>query len=122
MASLLPINFLEDAADALGWAHCIFTSCCQLHQLGQLFVSIGIADAPGWAHCLASCRCQWHRFGPLFFGRCCRCPRIGPFHLLLLVLMTSRLPIYFLADATDALRWSHCFFSTCCRHHQWVNY
>src|SRR5258707_15840981 len=114
MASLLPINFLEDAADALGWAHCIFTSCCQLHQLGQLFVSIGVADAPGWAHCLASCCCQWHRFGPLFSSGCCQCPRMGPFHFLLLVPIALLLPINFFLDAITAPVWSPCIFSTYC--------
>src|SRR5712692_3297036 len=98
MASLLPINFLEDAANALGWAHCIFTSCCQLHQLGQLFVSIGIADAPGWAHCLASCCCQWHHFGPLFSSGCCRCPRMGPFHLHQPLLVALIWPIFFFRE------------------------
>src|SRR5260370_35957127 len=78
MASLLPINFLEDAANALGWAHCIFTSCCQLHQLGQLFVSIGIANAPD-----------------------------GPIALLAAAANGIALAHYFPSDAAHALKWAH---------------
>src|SRR6266852_1094778 len=46
--------FLRSAANAPGWAHCIFSSCCHWLRLGPLFVLRSAADAPGWAHCICS--------------------------------------------------------------------
>ncbi len=73
MASLWPIIFLADAANALGWAHCIGRSSCQWARFGPLcfrqmlpmalpgpiYFSGGTSDALGWAHCNSI------HFGPL---------------------------------------------------------
>src|SRR6266852_5073935 len=79
--SLGPIISLAGAINALGWAHGIHNSSCQLIHLGPLFLrqllsmplggpiafTIAAAASFAWAH--------------TFFSRCCRCPQMGPWHL-----------------------------------------
>src|SRR5258707_12346482 len=89
---LWPIVFLEGAAHALRWAHCISGCCCQWLCFGPLFCSeallihsdgpIALADAADncftwahhisgrhfvWAHCIAFDCCRLLRFAPLYF-------------------------------------------------------
>src|SRR5260370_909422 len=92
IALLGPIIFLEGAADALRWAHCISGCCCQWLCFGPLFCSealpihsdgpIALADAANncfawahqisgrhfrWAYCISRCCCRLLRFGPIYF-------------------------------------------------------
>src|SRR5260370_468465 len=107
IASLWRIRFLEGAADALRWAHCISECCCRWLHFGALNFKVLLmhSDGPitfsGCCHC-----CLWLHFCPsnfkallvrsdgsipladaaasgsalahYFSWRHCRCPRMGP--------------------------------------------
>src|SRR5229473_3000811 len=84
ITSLWPIIFLEGAADALRWAHCISGCCCQLLH-----------------------------FGPLYFWRVLLMHSDGPIALAMLLPITSLGPIRFLGGTPNAFRWAHSI-SRCC--------
>src|SRR6266849_9283661 len=69
LASHMPIISQRSAADAPGWAHCIFSSCCRWLHMGLLFLRevllmspdgfIALVAAIGfvWAHYISE-RCR----------------------------------------------------------------
>src|SRR5260370_35736424 len=59
IASLWHIRFLDGAADALRWAHCISECCCQWLHFGTLNFKV----------------LPMHSDGPITFSGCCRCYR-----------------------------------------------
>ncbi len=93
MAPLWPIIVLAAAANALGWAHCIRSSCCQWLRFGRLIFRqmLQNPDAPGWARCTCNSYCQQLQLGQLYFSR---------------------------GDA-DALEWAHRISSCRC---QWLRF
>src|SRR5216684_3902550 len=93
MASLLPINFLADATDALGWAHCIFTTYCQLHQWANYVFPQALLMPQDGPVALLAAAANGFALAHYFSSRCCQCPRMGLLHLQLLLPMALLGPI-----------------------------
>src|SRR5229473_1045494 len=95
ITSLWPIIFLEGAANALRWAHCISRCCYQLLCFGQLYfwkVLPMYSDGPmALADAAADCFAWAHQIS----GRHCQCTQMGPWHWRILLLMASIRPIIF---------------------------
>src|SRR5229473_1878838 len=103
IASLWRIRFLEGAADALRWAHCISECCCQWLHFGTLNFKVLPMHSDGpitFSGCC--CCCQWLHFGPSNF-------KALPMH--------SDGPIALADAAADAFRWADCISRCCC---QWL--
>src|SRR5216684_7781137 len=98
MASLLPINFLADATDALGWAHCIFTTYCQLHQWANYVFPQALLMPQDGPIALLAATANGFALAHYFSGRCCRCPRMGLWHLYQPLLVALIWPIFFFQE------------------------
>src|SRR6266852_4420311 len=67
---------------------------------GPITFTIAAATSFAWAH--------------NFFGRCCRCPRMGPWHSQQQLPIDLLGPIISLAAVVDALRWAHNIYNSSC--------
>src|SRR5712692_3178015 len=68
IALLWRIRFLEGAADALRWAHCISECCCRWLHFGTLNFKVLPMHSDGPITFSGCCRCcRWLHFGPSNF-------------------------------------------------------
>src|SRR6266849_4314116 len=68
---------------------------------GPMELAVAAATSFTWAH--------------NFFGRCCRCPQMGPWHLQWRLPIDSLGPIISSTGAVDALGWAHNIYNSSCR-------
>src|SRR5216684_7053578 len=103
ITSLWPIIFLEGAADALRWAHCISGCCCQWLCLGPLFCQEALPVHLDGSIALVDATANYFAWAHQISGRYCRCTQMG---MLLPIALLG--PIRFLGGTANALRWAHC--------------
>src|SRR5258708_30733957 len=100
IASLWHIRFLEGAADAFRWAHCISGCCCQWLHFDTLNFKVLPMHLDGpitFSGCC--CYCQWLHFGPSNFQA---------------LLMHSDGFITLADAAANGFTLAHCISGCCC--------
>src|SRR5712692_8536767 len=119
ITSLWPIIFLEGAANALRWAHCIRGCCCQQLCLGTSDFWEALLMHSNWPIALADAATNYFALASYISGRCCRCTQMGPWHWWMLLPIALLWPIIFVEGTADSLRWAHCISGCCC---QWLRF
>src|SRR5258708_38830516 len=95
ITSLWPIIFLEGAADALRWAHCISRCCCQQLCLGPLFCQEALLVHLDGPIALVDAAADYFAWAHQISGRHCRCAQMGPLHWQMLLRITLLWPLIF---------------------------
>src|SRR5229473_2803878 len=95
ITSLWPIIFLEGAADALRWAHCISGCCCQWLCLGPLFCQEALPVHLDGSIALVDATANYFAWAHYICGRHCQFTQMGPLHQQMLLLMALIQPIIF---------------------------
>src|SRR5260370_36194353 len=78
--------------------------------LWPIIVPAAVADALGWAHCIRSSCCRWHRSGPLFFWQMLPMPLGGPIALAGAPADGLALAHYVSGSCCQGLLWGHFLF------------
>src|SRR5260221_4420752 len=89
---------LLSSGDTLGWAHCIFTTYCQLHQWANYVFPQALLMPQDGPVALLAAAANGFTLAHYFSGRCCRCPRMGLWHLRQPLLVASIWPIIFFRE------------------------
>src|SRR5258708_38916801 len=88
ITSLWPIIFLEGAADALRWAHCISRCCHQLLCFGPLYFWEALPKHSDGLIALADAAADYFALAHYISGRRFQFNQMGLLHLLMLLPIT----------------------------------